>query len=83
VSVGHIARLLEEAGIPTVIIAVKAFQKRLEAMHAPRLLITPHLMGRPLGLPRDRVRQRQAIEAALDLLETAVEAGAVREVPAD
>jgi hypothetical protein len=83
VSVGHIARLLEEAGIPTVIIAVKAFQKRLEAMHAPRVLITPHLMGRPLGRPGDRNHQRQVIEAALDLLETAAEAGAVREVPAD
>ena len=77
-SVGHIARLLEEAGTPTVIVAVKAFQRRLEAMRVPRALIAPHRMGRPLGRPGDRDRQRQVVEAALGLLETASEAGTIR-----
>jgi hypothetical protein len=52
--VGHVARLLEEAGIATVIIAIRAFRDRLEAMTPARLLLTPHLLGQPLGSPRGR-----------------------------
>ena len=36
-----------------------------------RTLVTPHLMGRPLGLPYQREQQRAVILAALRLLETA------------
>lgn len=71
VSVGHVARLLEAAGIATVVIAVAAFRDRLEAMSLPRLVVTPHLMGRPLGMPGRRDQQRAALMAALDLLENA------------
>jgi hypothetical protein len=63
--------LLEEAGIPTVIIAVRAFQDRLTAMKVPRLVVTPHPMGRVIGAPGDRARQREVIEAALNMLEHA------------
>ncbi|MBI1299272.1 hypothetical protein GC175_30440 [bacterium] len=65
--------------MPTVIIAVKAFQRRLEAMHVPRLLVTPHTMGRPLGYPQDRERHQAVLAAALDLLTTATSAGTIRE----
>lgn len=68
---GHVARLLEADGIPTVVIAVKAFLLRLEPMKIPRLVITNHPMGRPLGAPGDRERQRAVLVAALNLLETA------------
>lgn len=70
-SVGHLARLFETAKIPTVVIAVRAFRDRLAAMHVPRLVITPFMMGRPLGPPGDVDTQRKIILAALNLLEKA------------
>lgn len=78
-SVGHIARGFEEAGIATVIIATKAFRPRLEAMTPPRLLLTPFPMGRPLGAPHDKAGQRAVLEAALDLLKNASEPGTIVE----
>ena len=76
-SVGHVARLLEAAGVPTVIIAVAAFAFRMEKMMLPRLVKTPHPMGRPLGAPGDRARQRESLLAALKLLEDATACGSV------
>lgn len=72
-SVGHVARLLEEAGIPTVIITAAPFRDRLEAMSLPRVLVTPNLMGRPVGLPNDVEGQRTVLLAALELLANAEE----------
>ena len=80
-SVGHLARLLEEAGTPTVIIAVRAFRPRMEPMRLPRLLLTPNLMGRPVGAPGDQARQLATIRAALDVLESAETGGTVVELP--
>lgn len=79
-SVGHIARAFEENGIPTVIIATKAFRPRLEVMSLPRLVLTPYPMGRPLGAPNNAVGQRQTLLAALDLLETAEVNGTIIEL---
>ena len=70
-SVGHLARLLEEAGIATVIIAAKAFGNKLKAMNPARVLTTNHPMGRPIGPPGDRERQLQVLNAALNLLHQA------------
>jgi hypothetical protein len=81
VSVGHVARLLEQAGIPTVIVAVRAFRPRMEVMQLPRLLLTPHLMGRPVGAPGDKIGQRQTLLAALELLEGAEGGGTIVELP--
>jgi len=67
--------MLEDVGIPTVIVAVQAFRRRLETMSVPRALLTPHLMGRPIGRPGDREQQRMVIQAALKLLETADQGG--------
>ncbi len=39
----------------------------------PRVLVTPHLMGRTMGPVGDDERQRMVLEAALELLETAEE----------
>jgi len=75
--VGHVARLLEEAGIATVIIAVQAFAVRMRMMTLPRVLLTPHLMGRPLGPPGNEARQLETISAALKLLECATTAGTI------
>ena len=79
-SVGHVARLLEEAGIATVIIAVAAFRPRMEPMTLPRLLLTQHLMGRPFGAPHNHARQRAVMDAALQLLQDASAVGAIVEM---
>lgn len=81
VSVGHVARLLEEGGIATVIVAIDAFRSRLESMTPPRVLFTPHLMGRPLGAPGDVERQRATLLAALHLLADAQSSGTFLELP--
>ena len=80
-SVGHVARLLEAAGIATVIIAVRAFRDQSQKMTLPRVITTPHLLGRTLGAPGDRKRQRDSILAALNLLETAKQAGTILDLP--
>lgn len=76
-SVGHIARVLEEKGIATVVIAVQAFEKKLKAMMLPRLLITPYAMGRTLGPPHSIENRNRIIKAALGLLDTAEKVGTV------
>ena len=77
-SVGHVARLVEEAGIPTVIVASQIFTRPLEAMHLPRVLLTPNLLGRPLGRPFDRAAQMVAVQKGLSLLESAEVSGTVK-----
>lgn len=68
---GHVARLLEAAGTPTVIIASAVFRPRLTAMKLPRLVLTPFPMGRPVGAPGDVEGQRLTLRAALELLAAA------------
>lgn len=74
---GHVARLAEEAGIATVVIAVKAFENRLRKMAVPRVLLTPFLMGRPMGKPGDFNTQKAIVTKALILLEEAEKGGSV------
>ncbi len=74
-SVGHVARLLEEAGIPTVIVASQIFSKQLEAMKLPRVLLTPYLMGRPIGRPNDEKGQLKVLQKGLELFEKAEKSG--------
>jgi hypothetical protein len=42
-------------------------------MQLPRLVITPELMGRTLGMPNDVTTQRRYLDIGLDLLENASE----------
>ncbi len=70
-SVGLVARALERAGIPTVSIFVEAFRHVAGRLRVPRVLVTPHLMGRTVGPVGDRATQTRVVEAALDLLVTA------------
>lgn len=70
-SVGHIARAAEAAGIPTVIIATDSFEPRLSVMKPPRLVLTPYPMGRPLGQAGNAAGQRQTLLIALQLLQEA------------
>ena len=80
-SVGHVARLLEEAGIPTVSLMVGPFGFRAVMMKVPRTVITRHPMGRPLGAPFDVQRQRQVLRTALDLLTSAQANPTIVELP--
>jgi hypothetical protein len=81
VSVGHVARAFEEASMATVTLFVRAFRHVAEDMMVPRVVLTRHPMGRPLGAPGDVVRQRQVILAALRLLDEARGGGSIVELP--
>lgn len=70
-SVGHVQRAIESAGIPTVGVYVRSFGHLPELMGVARALITRHPMGRPLGAPGDGERQMAVVRAALGLLERA------------
>ncbi len=78
-SVGHVARALEEANIATIIIAVKSFETRMRMMSLPRVLLTPQLLGRPMGSPFDKKLQMNILRAALQLLEKANQNGIVQD----
>ena len=78
-SVGHVARAFEEAKIATVVIAVNSFEPRMRMMSLPRVLLTPQLLGRPLGSPFDERLQIKILKAALQLLETADKNGIVQD----
>ena len=62
-------------------IMVKAFEHRARELYIPRTLIVKHPMGRPLGAAHDSVRQREVLDAAFDLAESAEENGAIAELP--
>lgn len=80
-SVGHVARAVEEAGIATVGIYVSAFRFVAEDMSLPRTVITPHPFGRPLGPVGRPERHRAVVEAAFELLESAATGPAIVEMP--
>ncbi len=67
-SVGLVARALEAVGIATVSVFVRAFAYVAGQLRVPRVLVTPHLLGRPVGPVGDRPRQQEVVRAALRLL---------------
>ena len=67
-SVGHVQRAVEAAGIPTVGVYVASFGHIPGLMGVARALVTQHPMGRPLGAPHDAERQRAVVRRSLDLL---------------
>lgn len=78
-SVGHVQRAIETAGIPTTSVYVRSFGHLPELMSLPRTVITQHPMGRPLGAPGDVERQTGVIRAALGLLSATNQT--IREFP--
>jgi len=67
--VSLIARHLEAAGIPTVILG--AAKDIVETVGVPRFVFSDVPLGNPAGRPFDVDSQRLALECALRLLETA------------
>ncbi len=62
---------------------MRSFAHVAQRVAVPRVLVTPHLMGRTVGPVGDRERQREVVEAAMDLLSTASSPGTVRELHPD
>jgi hypothetical protein len=79
VSVGHVARAFEEAGIPSVIIMSTVFRDRTASMNPARILLTPHPMGRPLSAPFDVEKQKDVLKAGVALLDNVNVGGTVVE----
>ena len=79
-SVGHIERGFESAGIPTIAFGVRAFKRREVPMQVPRLVITPELMGKTLGKPNDGSTQCRYLDIGLELLENASPGNSIVEV---
>ncbi|GAI97338.1 unnamed protein product [marine sediment metagenome] len=80
VSVGHLARVFEEAGIPTVAFGVQAFKSRMLPMSLPRLVLTQELMGKTLGRQGAKQTQMDYLKAGLSLLEDAREGNTLIEM---
>ena len=72
-SVGHVSRAIEEAGIPTSTIFIRAFRHVAEEMRLARVVVTRHPMGRPLGAAGDHDRHRRVTVSALELFDSADE----------
>lgn len=64
-----VARHLESAGIPTVVVG--AARDIVEQCGVPRFLFSDFPLGNPCGIPYDVEMQSAIIGMALDLLETA------------
>lgn len=47
---------------------MRAFAHVAGRLRLPRVLVTPHLMGRTVGPVGDRARQREVVRTALRLL---------------
>jgi hypothetical protein len=59
--------MLEERGLPTTVLALVLPQ--VERTRPPRAVMTPFMLGRPLGEPNDKAFQRRVLMQALNLLE--------------
>ena len=69
-TVSLVARHLEEAGIATVIVG--SAQDIVETAGVPRFVFVDYPLGNPMGRPGETAEQRYTVEAALELLTTAV-----------
>ena len=76
-SVGHTARVLEETGISTVVIYIRAFRHLAQQLKVPRTVVTSNLLGRTVGRVRDVEGQRNVVRSALHLLAGAAMPGAI------
>lgn len=61
---------------------IQAFRHRALQLRVPRVLVTPHLMGRTIGPVGDSARQRGVVEAALQLLQDAATPNTIRDFDA-
>jgi D-proline reductase (dithiol) PrdB len=74
-----VARHLEEAGIPTVIIG--SARDIVEECGVPRFVFADFPLGNPIGKPDDVDMQSATVELALATLETAIAARTTVQTP--
>ena len=72
-----LARTLEEAGIPTVLITNMPYWA--ERIGVPRTLAVEHPFCCPIGYPGDEKGQLTLLQAALSLFETCTTPGEINE----
>ncbi len=72
-----VARHLEANGIPTVVVATA--RDIVESAAVPRLLFVDFPLGAPCGEPFNVAQQREVLEMAFRLLETATRPRTTRE----
>jgi hypothetical protein len=68
-----LARLVEAAGIPTVIVTM--MPDTADALVAPRVVGVEFPFGHPFGMPGDRAMQRRVLETAVTVLAGAARSG--------
>jgi D-proline reductase (dithiol) PrdB len=74
-----VARVVEEAGIPTVVVSTG---RDLSAqVRPPRTVFVNFPMGNPFGKPFDRVQQRTILLDALHALESIQRGGEMIDLP--
>ncbi len=73
-----LARLIEEAGIPTV--TVTMMPDVAEQLLLSRIVGVQFPFGHPFGMPGDRAMQRRVAEAAVELLTEATAPGTRRDL---
>ena len=76
---GLVARVLEEAGIPTVVVSTA--RDISTQVKPPRTVFVNFPMGNPFGRPFDRVQQRAILLDALRRLEDARFGGELIDLP--
>jgi len=79
--VGLIARGVEEAGIPTVLLG--SCLDMMKQLMAPRTVFLDFPLGRQCGPPHERGLQMSILRDSLALLETAEKPGQLLELPYD
>ena len=78
---GLVARVIEEAGIPTVLVSTG--RDLTQQVLPPRSVFVNFPMGNAFGRPFDAETQRRILLDALGLVENATEAGALVDLPYD
>ena len=76
---GLVARVVEEAGIPTVVVSTG--RDLTELVRPPRSLFVNFPMGNPFGRAGDTLQQRRILDLALGLFHATTEPGRVVDAP--
>jgi D-proline reductase (dithiol) PrdB len=77
--VGLVARVIEEAGIPTVLVSTG--RDLTQQVLPPRSVFVNFPMGNPFGRPFDARMQRRILLDALGLCESATRGGTLVDLP--
>ncbi len=76
---GLVARVIEEAGIPTVVIA--SARDITASVKPPRTVFVDYPLGHQTGVPGEPESQAHILRTALAFLETATVPGTILDLP--